>query len=265
MRINTVRAELRADRPQVGTWLSMASPIAARYMARSGFRWLTLDIEHSPADWETAAIIFGLIADAGCVPLARVPSISRENAKRALDAGAFGVIFPMCNSREEAEEAVAACRYAPIGRRSVGGGMFTLNFGATSAEYFERANDEILVIIQAEHVQAVDRCEEILSVPGVDAMFIGPNDLLASMGKAPAMESPDDEFVAALRRLCATARRFGVAPGIHCGTVEQAHRRIDEGFRFVAISSELGFMLAETSRVVGGLTGATSGEGPVRY
>lgn len=265
MRTNTVKAALKADEPQIGTWLSLASPIAARFMARTGFRWLTLDIEHSPASWETAALIFGLIADAGSVPLARVPFTSLENAKRALDAGAFGIVFPMCNSREEAEEAVAVCKFPPVGRRSVGGGMHVLNFATDSTEYFHRANDEILVIVQAEHVLAVERCEEILSVPGIDAMFIGPNDLLASMHKTPAMESPDPEFVEALRRLCDTARRFGVAPGIHVGTPEQARRRVAEGFRFIAVSSELGFMLAEANRVVAECIGQGGSDGPVKY
>lgn len=266
MRSNPVKAALRAGEPQIGTWLSLASPIAARYMARTGFRWLTLDIEHSPANWETAALIFGLIADAGCVPLARVPSISLENAKRALDAGAFGIVFPMCNSREEAEEAVAICKYPPVGRRSVGGGMFTLNFDANGAEYFHRANDEILVIVQAEHVLAVERCDEILSVPGLDAMFIGPNDLLASMHRTPAMETDDPDFVEALRRLRETARRHGVAPGIHVGNAEQAAKRVAEGFQFIAVSSELGFMLAEAHRTARECIGDdASDSGPVKY
>src|SRR5580658_7633198 len=129
MRSNPVKAALAEGRAQVGTWLSLASPIAARYMARTGFHWLTLDIEHSPVNWETASLIFGSIADAGGVPLARVPFTSLENVKRCLDAGAFGIVFPMCNSVEEAELAVASCKYPPEGRRSVGGGLHSLNFG----------------------------------------------------------------------------------------------------------------------------------------
>ena len=101
------RAALKAGKPQVGTWLSLASPMAARFMARTGFDWLTVDIEHSPVNWESAAQMFGAIADAGCVPLARVPSITHENAKRVLDAGGYGIVFPMCCTREEAELAVA--------------------------------------------------------------------------------------------------------------------------------------------------------------
>jgi 4-hydroxy-2-oxoheptanedioate aldolase len=243
MRTNPVKAALKAGEAQVGTWLSLASPIAARFMARAGFHWLTLDIEHSPANWETAAQIFGAIADAGGVPLARVPFNNLENVKRALDAGAFGIVFPMCCTREEAEEAVAYCKYPPQGRRSVGGGLHTLNFQATPGDYYARANDEILVLVQAEHVAAVENCDAIFSVPGLDGMFVGPNDLLASMHKTPAMETDDPLFVDALRRLREAAIRHGIAPGIHVADAEAARRRIAEGWRFIAVNSELGFMV----------------------
>lgn len=266
MKSNPVKAALREGRAQVGTWLSLASPMAARFMARTGFHWLTLDIEHSPANWETAAQIFGAVADAGGVPLARVPFISLENAKRALDAGAYGIVFPMCCTREEAEEAVAICKYPPVGKRSVGGGLHTLNFGTTASEYYRRANDEILVIVQAEHITAVENADAIFSVPGIDAMFVGPNDLLSSMGKTPAMETDDPVFVEALKHLRETAVRNGIAPGLHVADAEAAVRRVAEGWKFVAISSELGFMmLAANETVKAGVPDAVTGGGGPRY
>ncbi len=243
MRSNPVKAALRAGQAQVGTWLSLASPLAARFMARTGFAWLTLDLEHSPADWETAAAVFGAVADAGGVPLARIPINDLVSVKRALDSGAWGVVVPMVNTVEEARAAVAACKYPPEGRRSVGGSIHAMSFGASSADYFRRANDEVLVILQAEHVEAVENCEALFGVPGVDGMFVGPNDLLASMGKTPAMDSDDPAFVAALARLRETANRCGIAPGIHVGDAEAARRRMAEGWRFIAVSSEQGFML----------------------
>jgi 4-hydroxy-2-oxoheptanedioate aldolase len=264
MRSNPVKAALRAGQAQVGTWLSLGSPMAARFLARSGFAWLTLDIEHSPVDWETAAVIFGSVADAGGVPLARVPVNEHTQVKRALDAGAYGIVFPMVNSADEARAAVAACKYAPEGRRSVGGALHTLNFGAGAAEYFARANDEILVIIQAEHVLAVERCEEIFSVPGLDAMFVGPNDLLSSMHKTPAMESDDPQFVAAMTKLRQTAQACGIAPGLHVADPEAALRRAAEGWQFIAIASELGFMLERAGQVAQQVIGA-GGSGTPRY
>lgn len=265
MRVNTVKAALREGRPQVGTWLSLASPFAARFMARTGFHWLTLDMEHSPANWETAGLIFGAIADAGGIPLVRVPFNNLENAKRALDGGAYGIVFPMCNTEEEARRAVAACKYPPVGERSVGGGLHTLNFAAGSADYYRRANDEILVVVQAEHVDAVANCEAICSVPGIDAVFVGPNDLLSSMHKTPAMETDDPQFVAALRHVRETAVRHGIAPGIHVADADAALRRIAEGWQFVAIGSELAFMLQAAEATATAVLGNAGSAGTARY
>ena len=243
MRTNTVKAALRDGQAQIGTWLSLASPLAARFMTRSGFHWLTLDMEHTPVDWSVAAQIFGSVAEAGGIPLARIPFNSLENVKRVLDAGAYGIVFPMCNTVEEAERAVAACKYPPLGERSIGGALHTLNFNCSAPEYFSRANDEILVIVQAEHIDAVENCEQIFAVPGLDGMFVGPNDLLSSMHKTPNMDSQDPDFIDALVHLRTTANRFGIAPGIHVSNPQAAQKRIEEGWRFLAISSELGFML----------------------
>lgn len=266
MRHNIVRQALRDGKAQVGTWLSLASPLAARYMARTGFHWLTLDMEHSPANWETAALTFGAIADAGETPLVRIPFNSLENAKRALDGGAFGIVFPMCNTAEEAQRAVAACKYPPAGERSVGGGLHTLNFATSAGEYYRHANDEILVVVQAEHIDAIDNCEAICRVPGIDVLFVGPNDLLSSMHKTPSMESDDPQFVEALRHVRETATRHGIAPGIHVADADAARRRIAEGWRFIAISSELGFMLQSARATAEAVLGVSGGSiGAARY
>ena len=242
MRSNTVKAALARGASSVGSWLTLASPFVTRYMARAGFPWLTVDVEHSPVNWETAALLFAQIADAGGVPLARVPSNTHENIKRALDNGALGIVVPMVNTREEAEAAVAATRYHPAGNRSVGGSLHCLNLDATPAEYYERAAEEILVVLQTEHVRAVENAEAICSVDGVDALFIGPNDLLQSMGKTPAMETDDQEFVAALEHLRRTADACGVAPGLHTASVDAVRRRLAEGWRFIALGSDLAFL-----------------------
>ncbi len=265
MRTNTVRAALREGRPQVGTWLSLASVMAARYMARTGFHWLTVDLEHSPANWETAALMFGAIADAGCVPLARVPFNSLDNAKRALDSGAYGIVFPMIKTVQEAELAVAACRYPPYGQRSVGGSLHALNFDCLPADYYRRADSEVLVVIQAEHIAAVEGADEIFRVPGVDAMFVGPNDLLSSMGMAPAMDSDAPAFLQALRHLRESAARHGIASGIHVADAATAARRIAEGWQMVAVASELSYMLAGAHAAVADLSLQPERESGVRY
>src|SRR6188768_2036071 len=118
MRSNPVKMKLKSGQPAVGTWLSLGSVTAARFLARSGFDWLTVDIEHSLVGMENATTIFGAVADAGCIALARVPSNRHDHIKRVLDNGVHGVVVPMVNTRQEAEDAVSACLYPPTGTRS---------------------------------------------------------------------------------------------------------------------------------------------------
>jgi 4-hydroxy-2-oxoheptanedioate aldolase len=243
MRPNPVKRALKAGQPSVGTWLSLGNICAARFMARAGFAWLTVDLEHSMVNIETAAYMFGAIADAGCIALARVPSNRHDHIKRVLDNGAMGIVVPMVNSRAEAEAAVSAVLYPPFGTRSVGGSMHALNFGTSANDYYAHANEEVLVVLQCEHIKAVEDAEAIVSVPGIDAIFVGPNDLAASMrgpdGKPPSAETS----AAALKHVLQTCKTCGVAAGIHCGSGEEARLRVEEGWQFVAVGSELRMML----------------------
>jgi 4-hydroxy-2-oxoheptanedioate aldolase len=132
MRTNPVKKKLRAGQPTFGTWLSLGDLYATRVMARAGFDWLTLDIEHSPIDWSQAAANFAVIAEAGCVPLARVPKGNHDYIKRVLDAGAWGIVVPMVDTLEQARIAVAAAKYPPTGNRSLGGGLHALNFDCSA-------------------------------------------------------------------------------------------------------------------------------------
>jgi 4-hydroxy-2-oxoheptanedioate aldolase len=253
MRANPVKRTLKAGQPSVGTWLSLGSITAARFLARMGFAWLTVDLEHSLVDWETATHMFAAIADAGCIALARVPSNRHDHIKRALDNGAQGIVVPMVNSREEAQAAVAAARYPPVGNRSVGGSVHALNFAATANDYYARANDEILVVLQCEHIQAVDDADRIFAVPGIDAIFVGPNDLAASM-RGPAGEPPKGEATArAMQHVLETCRKHQVPAGLHCGSAAEACLRIEEGWQFLAIASELRMMLDGANQVLGAL------------
>jgi 4-hydroxy-2-oxoheptanedioate aldolase len=260
MRPNAVKRALKAGQASVGSWLSLGSITASRFLARAGFEWLTVDIEHSLVDWETATHMFASIADAGCIALARVPSNRHDHIKRVLDNGAHGIVVPMVNSREEAQAAVAACLYPPAGNRSVGGSVHALNFGGTAPDYYARANDELLIVLQCEHIQAVEHADEIFSVPGIDAIFVGPNDLAASM-RGPDGRPPSGETTAqAMKRILDACRRHGVAPGLHCTSGEEARHRIEEGWQFVAIASELRLMLNGVNEVLGKLGARQKGE-----
>lgn len=264
MKTNPVRARLQAGQPAVGTWLTLPDITAAQLMSRTGFEWLTVELEHTPITSETAAAMFAIIAAQGCVPLVRVPINSTENIKRALDTGAWGIVVPMVNSRAEAEAVVRAARYRPVGERSIGGQLHAANFGTDASTYYARANEQILVVVMAEHVDAVERIEDILSVPGIDAVFVGPNDLHASLGLAPVFDSDHAQFNAALARVLAAARARGIAAGIHVLDAAQARRRIDEGWQFIAVASEAGFMLGRAAEITRAL-GLTQGQAAVKY
>ncbi len=253
MRANPVKKALKEGRPSVGTWLSLGSILAARFMARAGFDWLTVDVEHSLVDWETATHLFAAIADAGCTALARVPSNRHENVKRALDNGAHGIVFPMVCSRQEALDAVSACLYPPRGTRSVGGSAHALNFGTTAPDYYAHANDEILIVVQCEHIRAVEGADSIFSVPGIDAVFVGPNDLAASMRSKDGKPCSPEATAEAMRHILATCQKHRVAAGVHVGSAEEARARIEEGWQFIAVGSELKMMLGGASAVINGL------------
>lgn len=249
MKANPVKKALREGRPQVGTWLSLGSVVAARFLARTGLPWLTVDMEHTHTDIQTAALMFGAIADAGCVPLVRVPQGRHDYIKMVLDCGAMGIVAPMVMDADEARTIVAATKYPPKGNRSVGGGLHAMNYGATAEEYYKKADDEILVVIQTEHISAVEIADEIYAVPGIDAIFVGPNDLAASMRAADGTPPTPAELESALGRILAAAKRQGVPCGLHVFSIEDAKRRIAEGWQFVAVNSELKMMLQGAATV----------------
>lgn len=265
MKRNPVKAALKAGQPQVGTWLSFGNLLATRLMARVGFPWLTVDIEHSPIDWSDAAMLFGAIADAGCVPLARVPRGDHDHIKRVLDGGTHGIVVPMVNTVEEAKVAIAAAKYPPQGNRSLGGAFHALNFNATAGDYYKRANDEILVILQTESPQGVENAEAIYSLPGVDAIFVGPNDLTAQMRSADGIDPSPEELEAMLQRVLATGKKVGTPVGLHVQTVEQVRQRIEEGWQFIALGSELRMMVSRAQELVSGLNLKSAAGDLARY
>ncbi len=207
-------------------------------------------MEHTHTDIQTAAMMFGAIADAGCVPLARLPAGKHEWIKMVLDCGAMGIVAPMVMDAAEARAIVAATKYPPRGNRSVGGGFHALNYSATAEEYYLNANDEILVVLQTEHIRAVDAADEIYAVPGIDAIFVGPNDLAYSMRSAEGAMPSKELFESTLFRILQAAQRHRVACGLHVLTAEDALRRARQGFQFIAVGSELKFMLEGAASVV---------------
>jgi len=241
---NRVKELWREGKAAVGVWLVLGSPITAEIIAHMGFDWIVVDTEHGSIDIETTQSIIQAVSATSTVPMVRVPWNDPALIKRALDAGAYGLVIPMVNSKEEATRAVQATRYPPLGIRSFGGPRARLYGGV---DYFEHANEEIALIVQIEHIEAVNRIDEILSVEGVDAFFIGPSDLAISMGLKPGMDQTDPRHVEAVSKILASGKKHGVPGGIHVGSPEAVNERIAQGCQFIGLASDERFLRSAAS------------------
>jgi 4-hydroxy-2-oxoheptanedioate aldolase len=170
--------------------------------------------------------------------------------KRALDAGAWGIVVPMVNTAEQARLAIAAAKYPPQGNRSAGGGMHALGFDASTDEYYERANEEILVILQTESPAGVDNAEAIYGLPGCDAIFVGPVDLSFTMRSPDGRKPTPEEHEAMIQRVIAIGKRVGTPTGIHCMEPEDALRRAEQGMQFLAVGSDLRMLSTRAEAIV---------------
>src|SRR3984893_1876982 len=250
MRTNQVKEKLKRGEPALGGWLSLPSVPSARIMARLGFDWLVVDMEHSAQNPVLMADMVATIADAvTSAPIVRVPTNSVEWFKWALDAGAWGVVVPMVNSREEAQRAVEYTKYPPLGARSIGGAFGPYGFGITNwHDYARTANDEIIIIIQIESRQALQHLDDIISVPGIDVAFVGPNDLHAQLGLTPSTEGAEPGFVDALERIKTAALEHHIALGIFSGDGEAASERVRQGFQMISVTTDIRSMITEVTR-----------------
>ncbi len=229
--------KLKEGEVSIGSWISLAHAALAETMANSGFEWLTIDMEHSVIGINDVEPLIQIIEASGSVPLIRLSSNDPILAKRVMDAGAYGVIVPMVNSREEAEKAVKSVKYPPVGNRGVG--LYRAQgFGVKFEEYKNSINQESLVIVQIEHKDAVEDIDEIVSVPGVDGVMIGPYDLSGSYGIAGELDHP--LITSAQERIVAAAHKGNKVAGTHvvAPSVEAVNNRIQEGFKFIAFSTD---------------------------
>ena len=253
MRTNHIKQALREGRATFGCWLSLGDLCATRVLARVGFDWLTVDLEHAPIDWSQAAMLFAAIADAGCAPIARVPQGTGDYIKRVLDAGAWGIVVPMVNTVEQAEVAIRAAKYPPLGNRSLGGTMHAMNFDATSAEYYRHANDEIIVILQTESTEGVENADQIYQLPGIDVAFVGPADLRAQMRRPDGSEATDEEYEKLIAHVVDAGKRAGIATGMLCFDPASALARAEQGMQLLGVGSDARMMTAKAQEFVAAL------------
>lgn len=236
---NPVKRTLRAGKPVLGVTLSVASVEIAAQAAQMGFDFLWVEMEHSPVTLETFRNMVLATRGLKAVPFARVPVNELWMAKRVLDAGALGVIFPFTSTGDLARRAAASCKYPPLGRRGSGAGLATFRWPASQG-YYDFADQNVMTIAVIEEALAVENIEEIASTPGIDVLFIGTSDLAFSLGVRGDQQHP--LVCDAVRRIAEAGQAHGKVLGLPALDPEQVQKRMDEGFRFFQTGTELGFM-----------------------
>jgi 4-hydroxy-2-oxoheptanedioate aldolase len=247
MRENRIRSIWKAGGAVVNGWLAIPNAFSAETMAHQGWDTLTVDLQHGVVDYQMAVNMFTAISTTQTVPMARVPWLEPGILMKVLDAGAYAVICPMVNTREDAEKLVAWTHYAPRGTRSFGPVRALLYGGADYPKY---ANDTIVVFAMIETKRALDNLDDILSVEGLDAIYIGPADLSVALGCTPTFDDVDKPVAEAIDHILASAKARGVVAAIHNGTPEAALKRIEKGFQFVTIASDARLMATGAQQVI---------------
>ncbi|PYN25674.1 MAG: 2,4-dihydroxyhept-2-ene-1,7-dioic acid aldolase [Candidatus Rokuibacteriota bacterium] len=247
MRENTVKKIWARGEAVVNGWLSIPSSFAAEVMAHQGFDSLTVDMQHGVVDYQTAVTMLQAVSTTRVIPLARVPWNDPALLMKILDAGVYGVICPMINTRAQAEALVGACKYAPRGYRSWGPVRASIYGGA---DYGDHANEDLIVMPMIETAEAVKNIDEILRVPGIDAVYVGPSDLSLTLGCKPRLDQTDPPVVEAQQKIVEACKRHGVAAGIHNATAAYAQKMIAAGYQFVTLASDSRFMAAKATEEV---------------
>jgi len=234
---------MRRGEPSIGSWMSMAHPSIAEILAMAGYDWIVIETEHTAIDVSEVLRLIIAIEQRGSVPLVRLAWNDPIQAKAVLDSGAAGVLVPMVNTKADAELAVSMTKYPPLGSRGVGLARaqgYGINFDA----YVTNANADTLLLVQIEHREAVENIEQILSVTGIDGVFIGPYDLSLSLGIPGNLNHPD--ILAAKQKVLSATLAHGLIAGMHFVQPQTAasdcQKAISEGYRFIALGTDILFL-----------------------
>lgn len=243
MLASSIKATLAAGRVSIGAWMSMAHVSIAEILASAGYDWVVVETEHTAIDVSEVLHLLIAIERRGAIPLVRLAWNDPIQCKAVLDSGAAGVLVPMVNTRADAELAVKAVKYPPQGFRGIGLAR-AQGYGQDFDQYVRRANEDTLLVVQIEHIDAVNKIDDILSVPGIDATFIGPYDLSSSMGIPGQLTHPD--MLAARERVLEATLARGLTAGIHLVHPDRAALElgdcIAQGYRFIALGTDILFL-----------------------
>jgi len=247
MRANRLRAIWASGGAAINGWLAIPSHFSAETMAHQGWDSLTIDLQHGVVDYQAAVAMLTAISATDTVPVTRVPWLDPAHLMKVLDAGAYGVICPMVNSRADAQTLVACTRYPPAATRSFGP-IRGLLYGGP--DYPEHANDTTVVFAMIETRAGLDNLDDILATPGIGAVYVGPSDLSLGLGCKPAIDDVDPPAAEAIRHIVSRAKAHGEVAGIHNGRADVALKRIAMGYRFVTVSSDARLMAEGSQQVL---------------
>lgn len=245
-----IKQKIKSGGVSIGSWLSMGHQSIAEILAMAGYDWVVIETEHTAIDVSEVLSLISAIEQRGSIPLVRLAWNDPIQAKAVLDSGAAGVIVPMINSRAEAELAVRMTKYPPLGFRGVGLAR-AQGYGVDFDRYVKKANESTLLLLQIEHKDAVSNIDQILSVPGIDGIFIGPYDLSMSLGIPGELYHP--QMIQAQTKVLNAALSRGLIAGIHCVQPAQAPQdlraAVQQGYQFIALGTDILF-LGDSARLL---------------
>jgi 4-hydroxy-2-oxoheptanedioate aldolase len=262
MRENRLRTLWKSGGAAVNGWLAIPNGFSAETMAHQGWDSLTIDLQHGVVDYQSMIPMLQAISTTDTVPVVRVPWLDPSALMKALDAGAYAVICPMISTADEARQLVAYTHYAPRGTRSFGPVRATLYGGA---DYAQQANDTIVTFAMIETAQALENLDAIMSVEGLDAVYIGPSDLSLALGCRPVFDDVDPPVAQAIDHILERAKAHGLVAGIHNGTSEGALARVAKGFQFVTVSSDARLIAAGAQQVLAKMRATPAQAGSSSY
>ena len=247
MRQNAIKKTLAGGGRVLNAWLAIPSSYSAELMAHQGWDSVTIDLQHGPVDFQAAVGMLQAISTTQSVPMARVPWNDPALIMKLLDAGAYGLICPMINTKAEAEAFVAAARYPPLGHRSFGPNR-AVQYGG--ADYWQHANEEVMLLAMIETATALENLDQILSVRGLDGTYIGPSDLSLSLGRSPTLDPTDEGVFAAMKTIREKTRQKGLVAGVHTDSAQTALKRYNEGFQLCTVLNDARLLMLAAQAAV---------------
>lgn len=247
MRSNQCKQKIAEGQAAFGTMCNAASPLVAEFLGHSGYDFIVVDMQHGENNLENISVMMQALSATPATPVVRVPANVPMYIQRVLDLGAYGIIVPFVNTAKEAEDVVASVRYAPGGVRSWGPVRGSIYGGS---DYFSKSADELLVLVMLESAEGLANAEAILSVPGVNGCFVGPADLNICLGYSPDSPGLGEKTEAGIVRISDIAKKVGKIAGIHGLNVDDARRRVEQGYQFVTVMADLRMMRVVASEAL---------------